>query len=116
MKRLFAPSTNGAVRPYLLWLTFDAEHLVSMLVIVGFNISGKSFCDISFILYNKRATRFLKIFVNKVQLKMICTQEHGLSIVQIVGFIVGLMPMLRNSMIGDEAPLRVIEDSTMMIG
>ncbi|KAK1400285.1 Auxin efflux carrier [Heracleum sosnowskyi] len=34
----------------------------------------------------------------------------------IVGFIVGLVPMLRNSMIGDEAPLRVIEDSTMMIG
>ncbi|KAL1815864.1 hypothetical protein ACET3Z_018438 [Daucus carota] len=34
----------------------------------------------------------------------------------IVGFIVGLVPVLRNSMIGDEAPLRVIEDSTMMMG
>ncbi|XP_074368974.1 protein PIN-LIKES 3-like [Apium graveolens] len=34
----------------------------------------------------------------------------------IVGFLVGLVPMLRNSMIGDEAPLRVIEDSTMMMG
>ncbi|KAK1400283.1 Auxin efflux carrier [Heracleum sosnowskyi] len=34
----------------------------------------------------------------------------------IVGFIVGLVPLLRNSMIGDEAPLRVIEDSTVMIG
>lgn len=34
----------------------------------------------------------------------------------IVGFIVGLVPLLRNSMIGDEAPLRVIEDSTSMIG
>ncbi|XP_074368975.1 protein PIN-LIKES 3-like [Apium graveolens] len=34
----------------------------------------------------------------------------------IVGFIVGLVPLLRNSLIGDEAPLRVIEDSTTMIG
>ncbi|KAL1815865.1 hypothetical protein ACET3Z_018439 [Daucus carota] len=34
----------------------------------------------------------------------------------IVGFIVGLVPLLRNSVIGDEAPLRVIEDSTVMIG
>ncbi|XP_074326917.1 protein PIN-LIKES 1-like [Apium graveolens] len=35
---------------------------------------------------------------------------------KIIGFIVGLVPLLRNSLIGDEAALRVIEHSTTMIG
>lgn len=34
----------------------------------------------------------------------------------IVGFTVGLIPAIRKSMIGDAAPLRVIEDSTLLLG
>ncbi|XP_074369643.1 protein PIN-LIKES 3-like [Apium graveolens] len=34
----------------------------------------------------------------------------------IVGFIIGLVPPLRKSMIGDSAPLHVIEDSIMLLG
>lgn len=37
-------------------------------------------------------------------------------LVQIVGFTVGLIPAIRKSMIGDAAPLRVIEDSTLLLG
>jgi hypothetical protein len=35
---------------------------------------------------------------------------------QIVGFIVGVVPKLRSLMIGSNAPLHVIEDSTSMLG
>ncbi|KAL1810901.1 hypothetical protein ACET3Z_020966 [Daucus carota] len=34
----------------------------------------------------------------------------------IVGFVVGVVPWLRKLMIGDTAPLRVIEDSTILLG
>ncbi|XP_052188612.1 protein PIN-LIKES 3-like [Diospyros lotus] len=34
----------------------------------------------------------------------------------IVGFIVGLVPQIQRSMIGDEAPLRVIQDSASLLG
>jgi len=35
---------------------------------------------------------------------------------QIVGFIVGVVPWLRRLMIGSNAPLHVIEDSASMLG
>lgn len=35
---------------------------------------------------------------------------------QIVGFIIGVVPQLRSLMIGSNAPLHVIEDSTSMLG
>jgi hypothetical protein len=35
---------------------------------------------------------------------------------QIVGFIVGVVPKLRSLMIGSNAPLHVIEDSASMLG
>lgn len=35
---------------------------------------------------------------------------------QIVGFIVGVVPQLRKFMIGSDAPLHVIEDSASMLG
>ena len=38
------------------------------------------------------------------------------ALVQIVGFIVGLVPQIQRSMIGDEAPLRVVQDSASLLG
>lgn len=35
---------------------------------------------------------------------------------QIAGFIVGLVPQMRKLMIGDVAPLRVIENSAILLG
>lgn len=35
---------------------------------------------------------------------------------QIAGFAVGLIPLVRKSMIGDAAPLRVIQDSALLLG
>jgi len=35
---------------------------------------------------------------------------------QIVGFIVGVVPLIRKLMIGSDAPLHVIEDSVVMLG
>lgn len=35
---------------------------------------------------------------------------------QIVGFIIGVVPQLRSLMIGSNAPLHVIEDSASMLG
>jgi auxin efflux carrier family protein len=37
-------------------------------------------------------------------------------LMQIVGFIVGVVPWLRRLMIGSNAPLHVIEDSASMLG
>jgi hypothetical protein len=34
----------------------------------------------------------------------------------IVGFTVGLIPQIRKAMIGESAPLRVIEDSASLLG
>ncbi|XP_057975594.1 protein PIN-LIKES 3-like [Malania oleifera] len=34
----------------------------------------------------------------------------------VVGFLIGLVPLLRKSMIGDDAPLRVIQDSASLLG
>lgn len=36
--------------------------------------------------------------------------------IQIVGFIIGLVPVLRTFMIGSNAPLHVVEDSVSMLG
>jgi hypothetical protein len=35
---------------------------------------------------------------------------------QIVGFIIGGTPLIRNAIIGDSAPLRVLQESTELIG
>lgn len=35
---------------------------------------------------------------------------------QIIGFIVGTLPQLRNSLIGSSAPLRVVQDSASLLG
>lgn len=36
--------------------------------------------------------------------------------VQIVGLIIGAVPPFRNLLVGDNAPLRVVEDSVIMLG
>lgn len=38
------------------------------------------------------------------------------SLVKIVGFAIGVIPQIRNLMIGDGAPLRVIQDTTNLLG
>lgn len=35
---------------------------------------------------------------------------------QIAGFVVGLIPLVRRSIIGDAAPLRVIQDTALLLG
>lgn len=38
------------------------------------------------------------------------------SFLQIAGFVIGLIPQLRNLLIGADAPLRVIDDSAALLG
>jgi len=37
-------------------------------------------------------------------------------VMQIVGFMVGVVPLIRKLMIGSDAPLHVIQDSVTMLG
>ena len=39
-----------------------------------------------------------------------------LSHVQIIGLMIGVIPLLKSGLVGDNAPLRVIEDSVSMLG
>ncbi|XP_052190709.1 protein PIN-LIKES 3-like [Diospyros lotus] len=54
-----------------------------------------------------------KIFQTKINLKALLTPSTTGAI---VGFLIGVVPQLRNSMIGNAAPLRVIQDSATMLG
>lgn len=38
------------------------------------------------------------------------------SFIQIAGFVIGLIPQIRNLMIGTDAPLHVIDDSAALLG
>ncbi|XP_059636423.1 protein PIN-LIKES 1-like isoform X2 [Cornus florida] len=52
-------------------------------------------------------------FFKKINLKKLFAPS---TIGAIVGFIIGLVPQIRSSMIGDAAPLRVIQDSVSLLG
>lgn len=55
----------------------------------------------------------VKSFFRKINLKSIFAPS---TIGALAGFIVGLIPLIRKSMIGGSAPLRVIQDSASLIG
>ncbi|XP_028062722.1 protein PIN-LIKES 1-like isoform X3 [Camellia sinensis] len=55
----------------------------------------------------------LRMLQGKINLKALFAPS---STGAIVGFIIGIVPQLRNSMIGDAAPLRVIQDSAALLG
>ncbi|KAH9694078.1 protein PIN-LIKES 1 [Citrus sinensis] len=55
----------------------------------------------------------VKLFFAKINLKSMFAPS---TIGALAGFIIGLVPLFRKSMIGDSAPLRVIQDSASLIG
>ncbi|KAL6996030.1 hypothetical protein U1Q18_006165 [Sarracenia purpurea var. burkii] len=55
----------------------------------------------------------LGMFLKKINLQRLFAPSTAGAI---VGFIVGLVPQIRTSMIGDAAPLRVIQDSASLLG
>ncbi|KAK7274031.1 hypothetical protein RIF29_15101 [Crotalaria pallida] len=55
----------------------------------------------------------LQLFLRKINLKQSFAPS---TIGAIIGFLVGLIPQTRNVLIGDEAPLRVIQDSASLLG
>ncbi|XAR64680.1 hypothetical protein NMG60_11008455 [Bertholletia excelsa] len=57
--------------------------------------------------------KHLGLLSRKINLKRLCAPS---TIGAIVGFIIGLVPQIRMSMIGDTAPLRVIQDSAALLG
>ncbi|XP_043713491.1 protein PIN-LIKES 3-like isoform X1 [Telopea speciosissima] len=57
--------------------------------------------------------QYLKMLSGKINLKALFAPS---TIGAIVGFFVGLIPLIRWLMIGESAPLRVIEDSAYLIG
>ncbi|XP_027906866.1 protein PIN-LIKES 3-like isoform X2 [Vigna unguiculata] len=55
----------------------------------------------------------LKTLVKKINLKILFTPS---TIGAIVGLIIGVVPQFRKLLIGDKAPLHVVEDSIVMVG
>lgn len=60
-----------------------------------------------------RARKFLSSVCETVDLKKLLAPS---TIAVIVGFIIGGTPLIRNAIIGDSAPLRVLQESTELIG
>ncbi|ONM55931.1 protein PIN-LIKES 3 [Zea mays] len=60
-----------------------------------------------------RARKFLSSVCETVDLKKLFAPS---TIAVIVGFIIGGTPLIRNAIIGDSAPLRVLQESTELIG
>ncbi|XP_066394577.1 protein PIN-LIKES 3-like [Miscanthus floridulus] len=61
----------------------------------------------------KRARKFLSSISEAVDLKKLFAPS---TIAVIVGFIIGGTPLIRNAIIGDNAPLRVLQESSELIG
>ncbi|KAK7386133.1 hypothetical protein VNO78_26123 [Psophocarpus tetragonolobus] len=55
----------------------------------------------------------LKTLLQKINLKVLFTPS---TIGAIVGLVIGIVPQFRKLLIGDKAPLRVVEDSVVMVG
>ncbi|PAN13107.1 hypothetical protein PAHAL_2G314600 [Panicum hallii] len=61
----------------------------------------------------ERTWKFLSLISGKVDLKKLFAPS---TIAVIVGFIIGGTPFIRNAIIGDTAPLRVLQESAELIG
>ncbi|KAJ7944013.1 Auxin efflux carrier family protein [Quillaja saponaria] len=57
--------------------------------------------------------RYMRMFSSNVNLKAIFAPA---TVGAIAGFIIGVVPFIRSSIVGDNAPLRVVEDSASMLG
>ncbi|KAL8058210.1 hypothetical protein ABFX02_03G003700 [Erythranthe guttata] len=55
----------------------------------------------------------LEILLNKMNLKKLFSPSTTAAI---AGFVVGLVPLIRKLIIGDEAPLRVLQDTALLLG
>ncbi|THF99277.1 hypothetical protein TEA_017114 [Camellia sinensis var. sinensis] len=115
LKRLFAPSTTGA---------YQGQYDPMFLNINPISISwrdppqGRSLpmAQAPTLQLDERNSFSLN-FVKGIHLDpVIPCLNCFLSLLQLVGFIVGLVPQIRMSMIGDRAPLRVIQDSISLLG
>ncbi|GAB4847656.1 hypothetical protein Ancab_026718 [Ancistrocladus abbreviatus] len=60
-----------------------------------------------------RIKQHLRTFSEKINLKALLAPSI---IGAIVGFVIGMVPQLRSLLIGDDAPLHVIEDSAYLVG
>ncbi|XP_051188441.1 protein PIN-LIKES 3 [Lolium perenne] len=63
--------------------------------------------------FSERAKRAVSSVSRSVDLKKLCAPS---TISVIVGFIIGVTPLLRNAMIGESAPLRFLRESAELIG
>ncbi|KAH9694083.1 protein PIN-LIKES 1 [Citrus sinensis] len=70
-------------------------------------------CTISEVKGSYSMKQQVKLFFAKINLKSMFAPS---TIGALAGFIIGLVPLFRKSMIGDSAPLRVIQDSASLIG
>ncbi|TKY68934.1 transporter YBR287W [Spatholobus suberectus] len=61
----------------------------------------------------KMIVKQLKTLVEKINLKVLLTPS---TIGAIAGLIIGVVPLFRKLLIGDKAPLRVVEESVVMLG
>ncbi|CAJ1948099.1 unnamed protein product [Sphenostylis stenocarpa] len=57
--------------------------------------------------------KHLKTLVQKINLKILFTPS---TIAALVGLVIGVVPQFRILLIGDDAPLHVVDDSVMMVG
>ncbi|KAL5818890.1 hypothetical protein ACOSQ4_022732 [Xanthoceras sorbifolium] len=61
----------------------------------------------------RRINQCFQTFASKVNLRKLLAPS---TIGAIIGFMVGVIPQLRKVLIGDSAPLRVVQDSTSLLG
>ncbi|KAL9171786.1 hypothetical protein ABFS82_03G003200 [Erythranthe guttata] len=60
-----------------------------------------------------RIKQRLEMLLNKMNLKKLFSPSTTAAI---AGFVVGLVPLIRKLIIGDEAPLRVLQDTALLLG
>ncbi|KAL7154458.1 hypothetical protein ABFS83_03G003400 [Erythranthe nasuta] len=60
-----------------------------------------------------RMKQRLEMLLNKMNLKKLFSPSTTAAI---AGFVVGLVPLIRKLIIGDEAPLRVLQDTALLLG
>lgn len=62
--------------------------------------------------FSSKLKGFMKIILSKVDLKKLLAPS---TIAVIIGFIVGIIPLLRKALIGNSAPLRMIQESASLL-
>ncbi|KAL3514902.1 hypothetical protein ACH5RR_027619 [Cinchona calisaya] len=78
-----------------------------------FALPSSSLEDIAQASLSDKIKRHVEMVARKVNLKALFAPSTSGAI---IGFVVGLVPQFRRSIIGDSAPLRVIQDTALLLG